>query len=210
MYIPPYFAATDLERLHAAMEAYSFATLISEGAGNLTASHLPLLLQRDHGENGLLLGHMAKANPQWEQAAGTNVLAVFAGPHAYISPTWYQDEKVVPTWNYVAIHAYGRLELVQDSREKLEILLQTVSVYERHMPVPWSLRESPEFVDRLVDQIVGFQIPLARLEGKWKLNQNHPPARRRRVAAALQVRSDESSQAIAHLMAQSLLSESPP
>jgi transcriptional regulator len=207
MYTPAHFAEADLGKLHAAIEAYSFATLVSEHDGDITASHLPLLLTRETGKSppyGTLLGHMAKANSQWKQAAGKEVLAIFSGPHAYISPTWYEEEKTVPTWNYVAVHAYGRLELVQDSQEKLDILRQTVNVYERNMPVPWTVPETGEFLMRLVDQIVAFQISLGRLEGKWKLNQNHPLARRQRVIAALRSRPDEGSREIAGLMEERL------
>jgi len=202
MYTPAHFAETDLAKLHAAIEAYSFATLVSQQEGELTASHLPLLLSREQSEAalcGTLLGHVAKANRQWE-AAGNEVLAIFAGPHAYISPSWYQEEKTVPTWNYVAVHAYGRLELVEDTLEKLAILRQAVGVYERNMPVPWQMPEDGDYVRRLAEQIVAFKIPLARLEGKWKLNQNHPLARRQRVIAALRSRADEVSQEIAGLM----------
>jgi transcriptional regulator len=203
MYTPAHFAESDLARLHSAIEAYSFATLVSGQAAELTASHLPLLLNREASAaapRGTLLGHMAKANNQWETAAGGDVLAIFSGPHAYISPTWYEEEKTVPTWNYVAVHAYGRLELVQDFREKLAILRQMVGVYERNMPVPWKMPEDGDFTRRLADQIVAFKIPLARLEGKWKLNQNHPLARRQRVIAALRTRADEASREIAGLM----------
>ena len=207
MYTPAHFAEADLGKLHAAIEAYSFATLVCEHDGELTASHLPLLLKREGGTTGqfgTLLGHMAKANRQWEQAAGKEVLAIFAGPHTYISPTWYEDEKTVPTWNYVAVHAYGRLELVKDSQEKLDILRQTVDVYERSMPVPWTIPDSSQYLTRLLDQIVAFQIPLGRLEGKWKLNQNHPLTRRQRVIAALRNRTDADSQEIAGLMEERL------
>ncbi len=206
MYTPAYFAEANLGKLHAAIQAYSFATLISGHAGDLVASHLPLLLKQQEGKGpfGTLVGHMAIANSQSKRAAGKEVLAIFAGPHTYISPTWYQEEKTVPTWNYVAVHAYGRLELVPDSQEKLDILRQTVNVYERNMPVPWTVPEPSEFLTRLVDQIVAFQIPLGRLEGKWKLNQNHPLARRQRVIAALRSRSDEASREIAGLMEERL------
>jgi transcriptional regulator len=204
MYTPAHFAEADLSQLHAAMEAYSFASLISEQEGKLTASHLPLLLRRQAGEWGTLVGHMARANDQWELAAGKEVLAIFSGPHAYISPTWYQEEKTVPTWNYVAVHAYGNLELIPDSQEKLDILQQTVDIYERNMPSPWPMPGPGEFLSRLADQIVAFQIPLRRLEGKWKLNQNHPLARRQRVIAALQSRPDEASREIAGLMEERL------
>lgn len=205
MYTPAHFAEAELDKLHAAIESYSFATLVSSRDGELTASHLPLLLKRDAGgEFGTLVGHMAKANGQWESAAGKEVLAIFSGPHAYISPTWYQEEKTVPTWNYVAVHAYGNLELIPDSQEKLDILRQTVDIYERNMPSPWPMPEPGEFLSRLADQIIAFQIPLRRLEGKWKLNQNHPLARRQRVIAALRSRPDGASQEIAGLMEERL------
>ena len=204
MYTPSHFAETDVTKLHAAIEAYSFATLVSDHDKQLTASHLPLLLRRKEGEWGTLVGHMAKANGQWESAAGKEVLAIFSWPHAYISPTWYQEEKTVPTWYYVAVHAYGNLELIPDSQEKLDILRQTVDIYERNMPSPWPMPEPGEFLFRLADQIITFQIPLRRLEGKWKLNQNHPLARRQRVIAALRSRPDGASQEIAGLMEERL------
>ena len=200
MYVPPHFAETDLGKLHAAIEQYSFALLVSRQGGEPFASHLPLLLDRDSGPQGTLIGHMARANPQWREAAGEPVLAIFSGPHAYISPTWYQAEHVVPTWNYVAVHAYGRLELIEDPAAVEAVLRRTVGVYEASQPSPWRLDESPEFVTRLVQQIVAFRIPIEQIEGKWKLNQNHPAERRQRVIAVLETRRDENSQEIARLM----------
>src|SRR5262245_15391422 len=114
MYIPSHFDQRDLITLHQTIEQYSFATLVSTAAGDLTASHLPLLLQRAASPHGTLLGHMARANTQWREAAGQEVLAIFSGPHAYISPSWYEASQVVPTWNYIAVHVYGRLELIDD------------------------------------------------------------------------------------------------
>src|SRR5688572_13248426 len=117
MYVPSHFNVTDLATLHDAIERYSFATLVSQSSGKLEASHLQLLLDRDAGLQGTLVGHMARANLQWQLAAGQEVLAIFSGPHAYISPQWYSAEAVVPTWNYVAVHAYGRLELIEDAAQ---------------------------------------------------------------------------------------------
>ena len=131
-------------------------------------------------------------------------MAVFSGPHAYVSPTWYEAEHVVPTWNYVAVHAYGRVRLVEDQPGLLDIVRRSVEVYERSMPRPWSLGESDTFVERLLKQIVGFRIEIERIEGKWKLNQNHPVERREKVARALAERGDENSTAIATLMRQQL------
>jgi transcriptional regulator len=200
MYVPAHFAESDLTKLHDAIERYSFATLISQSGGEPFASHLPLLLERDAGPKGTLIGHMARANPQWRDAAGQRVLAVFSGPHAYISPTWYEAEKTVPTWNYVAVHAYGRLELIEDLADAEAVLRRTIKTYEASQPRPWRLEEPPEFVTRLTLQIVAFRIPIERLEGKWKLNQNHPPERRAKVMTVLESRPDENSREIARLM----------
>jgi transcriptional regulator len=205
MYVPAHFAPPDLDAVYAAIERYSFATLVS-AAGGLVASHLPLLLERPQKCDGTrsvpatLLGHMARANSQWREAAGQPVLAIFAGPHAYVSPQWYEAEKVVPTWNYVAVHAYGRLELIQDPAAAEALLRRTVAHYEASQPRPWTLDEPPEFVERLTAQIVAFRIPIERLEGKWKLNQNHPEERRANVIAALENQGDENSREIARLM----------
>jgi transcriptional regulator len=200
MYVPAHFAEPDLHKLHDAIEQYSFATLVSEVAGEPFASHLPLLLDRGGGRRGTLIGHMARANPQWQEAAGQRVLAIFAGPHAYISPTWYEADKTVPTWNYVAVHAYGHLELIDDLATAEAVLRRTIDAYEATQPSPWQLEESPEFVSRLTQQIVAFRIPIDRLEGKWKLNQNHPPERRAKVVTVLESRTDENSREIARLM----------
>jgi transcriptional regulator len=200
MYIPAYFAQRDLAALHEAIERYSFATLVSGTGGEMTASHLPLLLDRTGGASGTLLGHMARANSQWREADSKEVLAIFSGPHAYISPTWYESTQVVPTWNYVAVHAYGRLELIEGHAEVESLLMRMVTVYEAGQPQPWRLNEPAEFVERMLKQIVAFRIPITRLEGKWKLNQNRPAEQRQRVINVLSQRPDEDSQAIAHLM----------
>ena len=206
MYIPSSFAVTELAELHAAMERYSFATLVSAGSGDLMASHLPLLIDRSAGPQGTLWGHFARANPQWEEvAAGSEhareVLVVFSGPHAYISPTWYQAERTVPTWNYVAVHAYGPLEIVHDEPIVLDLLHRTVEQFEAGQPQPWRLADQPaEFIAQLAKQIVAFRIPIRRLEGKWKLNQNHPAERRERVAAQLANAASDDEREIARLM----------
>lgn len=200
MYLPKHFAETDLNRLYTAIKAYSFATLISGADADLQASHLPLLLDRDEGSRGTLVGHMARANQQWRTAAGKSVLAIFAGPHAYISPAWYEAQEVVPTWNYVAVHAYGTLTPIEDAGELAKIVAGTVRHYESGREDPWQLDERAEYVERLLPHIVGFRIPIERLEGKWKLNQNHPAARREKVAQALASSSREDDRQIGELM----------
>lgn len=207
MYVPASFAVDDLEELHSAIEKYSFATLFSAVQGDLVATHLPLLLDRSKGPHGTLLGHVARANHQAEQAENQSVLAIFSGPHAYISPTWYEASPAVPTWNYVAVHAYGKLKVVTSKSELTAMLDRMVTLYESGLPSPWKLDSQSEYFDRLLPQIVGFQIQIERLEGKWKLSQNHSPGRQEKVAAALQAQPDENSQAIASLMRKSLLNQ---
>ncbi len=202
MYVPASFAVTDLAVLHGFMERHSFATLVSHDGTEPFASHVPLLLDRDAGPNGRLIGHVARANPQWKHAGGQRVLAIFSGPHAYVSPTWYAAQNVVPTWNYVAVHAYGVLRLIDDREGVREIVRRTVAVYEANMPRPWSV-DAPEasFIDKLLAAIVGFEIDVDRIEGKWKLNQNHDVDRRRRVVEALRVQGSVDGVQIADLMA---------
>jgi transcriptional regulator len=200
MYIPAAFAESDLTKLHGFIEQNSFGLLVVQVDGLPFASHLPLLLERDAGPHGTLIGHMARANPQWRDADGQTALAIFSGPHAYISPSWYEAEHVVPTWNYSAVHAYGRMQIVENEDALLEIVQSTVQVYERAMPRPWSFDASGTFLSRMLAQIVGFRIEIERIEGKWKLNQNHPAERRRKVVRSLSERGDENARAIAVMM----------
>lgn len=205
MYTPSAFFVSDLEQLHDFIEAHSFATLVSSNHDRVDSSHLPLLLDRTIGEHGLLTGHFAKANPHWKNLDGRNVLAIFHGPHAYISPTWYAEQNVVPTWNYVAVHARGTLRIEHDRDRLLDIVRQSVEIYEAVMPTPWQPESAePSFIDGLLDGIVGFAIEIDQLEGKWKLNQNHSAERQQRVIAGLRARPDADSQQIAGLMAQNL------
>ena len=200
MYLPAVFAEADLTKLHDFIEEYSFGLLVSQVDGVPFATHLPFLLERTSGPQGTLVGHMARANPQWREAAGQTALAIFAGTHAYISPSWYKAEQVVPTWNYTAVHAYGRVEVVEDRGALLGIVRETVRVYERAMPRPWSFDASSTFSERMLGQIVGFRIEVERIEGKFKLNQNHPAERRRKVVRALQQRGGDDARAVAALM----------
>jgi len=200
MYIPSHFIQNDLAKLHDAIVRYSFATLVSQADGELEASHLPLLLNRDDGPHGTLVGHMARANLQWRRAVGNQVLTIFSGPHAYICPQWYQAAEVVPTWNYVAVHAYGKLELIDDISTTRALLDRMVALYESAQPRPWQMNEPPDFIGRLLRQIVAFRIPIDRLEGKWKLNQNRPAEQRQRVISVLSQQTDDNSRDVAALM----------
>lgn len=132
------------------------------------------------------------------------MLAVFSGPHAYISPAWYEAENVVPTWNYTAVHAYGRATLVEDPVSLFEIVQSTTETYEKSRPAPWAVGERDTFLERLLAMIVGFRIEIERIEGKWKLSQNHPVERRQKVIRALRQAGGEPARAVADAMAASL------
>lgn len=199
MYIPKSFEETDRDKLFRFMEAYSFALLVSNHQGGLFASHLPFLLERETGPSGTLLGHMARANPQWREVDGQEVLIVYSGPHAYVSPTWYESDNVVPTWNYVAVHAYGRCRLVEED-DLVAILKDTVHEYEHAMPEPWQLDTGRPYFQKMVRAVVGFRVEISRLEGKWKLNQNQPPERREKVRHVLRAAHTEDAREIARLM----------
>ena len=205
MYVPAAFAENNPAKLYEFIRRYSFAVLTSNGPDGLIASHLPLLLDTEANadHHGYLLGHMARANPQWRQVEN-DVLAVFSGPHAYVSPSWYEEDGTVPTWNYVAVHAYGIFRVVEDQETLLEILRRSVRAYENPRPEPWLFDESAPHVEKMLKMIVGFRIEITRLEGKWKLNQNHSEARRHKVMTALADRPDDDSKAIASLMRENL------
>jgi transcriptional regulator len=202
MYIPTAFAETDTKKLHDFIESNSFGLLVSTHAGEPFATHLPILLDREVGPHGRLVGHMAKANPHWRDLDGRQVLVVFSGPHAYVSPSWYEADNVVPTWNYVAVHAYGEARLVEDPTDLTAILTAMVAKYERPRPKPWSLDSAGDYFQKLVRAVVGFRIEIGRLEGKWKLNQNHPPERREKVIRALEKSADPDVKEMARLMAE--------
>jgi len=200
MYIPTAFAESDLTRLHDFIEQHSFGLLVSQVEGLPFATHLPFLLERTAGPQGTLVGHMARANPQWREAAGQTALAIFSGPHVYISPTWYETEQVVPTWNYTAVHVYGRVEVLDDKDALGDIVQEMVRFYEQAMPRPWLFDGSGTYGERRLAQIVGFRIVIDKIEGKWKLNQNHPAEHRKKVVRALRERGDDNAQAIAAMM----------
>jgi transcriptional regulator len=204
MFLPTSFRVDDLSRIHDFIEKNSFATLVSRQTnGEMIASHIPLLIDRTRGPHGTLEGHLARANPQGLKSAG-DMLAIFHGPHAYISPTWYDTEETVPTWNYVAVHAYGPVEIVEEAEEVLGILRKSMEKYEGSMPTPWTLERSGAAVAQMLPAIVAFRIPIQKIEGKWKLNQHHPVARQEGVVRALEAQGDENSLAIAELMRQNV------
>jgi transcriptional regulator len=208
MYIPESFAIRDLNQLHDWIEAYSFASLVSAGGERLEATHLPLLLERGEGRFGTLVGHFAKANGQWQAAAGAMTLAMFHGPHAYISPRWYDNPNLVPTWNYIAVHAYGRLELIDDLDATIALVRRMTQHYEASFDEPWQLQLDDDSLRKLAMQVVAFRLPIEWLEGKAKLSQNHPAERQRRVIEGLIEQNLPAGVKIAERMSDNLTSGS--
>jgi transcriptional regulator len=199
MHVPSSFKVSDLAELHTHIRSHSFATLVTHGEKGIEATHLPLLLDADHGPYGRLVGHMAKANKQW-RATTEESLAIFAGPHAYISASWYETPGTVPTWNYATVHAYGRLRVIEDGETVHNLLRRTAATYEQNNPIQWSYDASDPVFDDMLKEITAFEIEISRLEGKYKLNQNHPEARRQKVINALENKADENSLGVAKLM----------
>ncbi|MEB0041776.1 FMN-binding negative transcriptional regulator [Pseudomonas sp. MH10] len=182
MYLPSAFKEEDLALLHQHMEGTRLAVLVTHGALGLLANHVPLLLSPNQGPNGTLHGHLAKANPQWKElASGAEALLIFAGPDAYVSPSFYPSKaehgQVVPTWNFLAIHAYGTPEVFHDASRLLDLVSALTDKHEAGRAMPWAVEDAPkEYIDKMLGAIVGFAVPITRLEGKRKLNQNRNAA----------------------------------
>jgi transcriptional regulator len=201
VYLPPHFTETDLEVLAAHIERHEFALVVSDGPSGLVASHVPILLERA-SEKWRLLGHLARPNPQVAAfAAGGEALAIFSGPHAYVSPRWYEAGPAVPTWNYADVHAYGRVRLVEDDAWLRLFLRRLSQRFEASAAAPWRLDNLPApYFAQMLKGIVGFEITVTRLEGKFKLSQNRPAADRPRIIAALEAADDAEARAVARLM----------
>ena len=184
MYSPPYNRLQDRAQLVAFMRQHNFPVLVTGSGGSLRASHLPALVQEEGGELALDM-HMARANEQWRHFDDTEALVIFSGPHAYISPRWYEDTERVPTWNYAAVHAYGVPQLVEDRAAKHASQRRLVATLDpQWLPKFDALRG--EYVERMLAAIVNFRIPVARLETRWKLSQNRGRREMELIAAALE------------------------
>ena len=187
IYLPEVFHETDLGALHALIESYSFATLISPDSIEPMITHLPLLLDRGRGAQGTLIGHFARANPHWRALQEQpDTIAVFHGPHAYVSPSWYGVHPSVPTWNYAVVHASGQARLLHEPQALEHITRRLVETFENPRPEPWRMELPQDFHQRMLGAIVGFEIQIARLSGKFKLSQNRSVDDRRRVMTALE------------------------
>jgi transcriptional regulator len=209
MYLPNHFAETRPEVLRTLIHAQPFATVVTHAADGLTADHVPLELDDAPAPFGTLVGHVARSNPLWRGLGdGLPALAIFHGPQAYVSPAWYPSKrehgKVVPTWNYVVVHASGTLRAVED-RVWLRALVERLTArHEQGRPEPWQVSDAPaDFIDAMLGGIVGIELRIARLEGKWKLSQNRPPADVAGVVDALASSDDPAARAVAARMRQS-------
>ncbi|SBW11235.1 Transcriptional regulator [uncultured Alphaproteobacteria bacterium] len=205
MYVPEHFREDDLPALHGAIARARLATLVTTTAEGLIGTPLPLLLAADEGPLGTLYGHLARANPQARLAPVGEALAIFAGPEAYVSPAWYpskaETHKVVPTWNYVAVHVYGALETFTDTDRLRDLLARLTDRHEAGRAEPWSLADAPEdYVAAMLKGIVGVRIPIARLDGKSKMSQNKSAADRSGVAAGLAAAADPRDREVAPLI----------
>lgn len=203
MYIPNANRVEDQAQLVAFMQANSFATLVSMVQGELFATHLPLVVVTE-GEQVRLRGHLAKANPHWQAwATQPEVLVIFQGPHAYISPSHYEKWESVPTWNYIAVHAYGAVQLVQEEAGLLATLTELIAATEPAYQAQWDSLPD-KFRSGMLNGIVAFQITITRLEGKFKLSQNRAISDQQRVATALASATDTAIAATGHYMQERL------
>jgi transcriptional regulator len=207
MYIPKANEENRIEVLHDFMESQPLASLVTMGESGLFASHLPMVLERGTGTHGLLKGHLSRANKQWRDfQPSVEALAIFSGPQHYITPSWYAEKfetgKAVPTWNYVVVHVYGHLKVIEDAEWLMEHLKFLTSIHESGMSAPWQMSDAPaDFIESMVKGIVGLELPIERIEGKWKISQNRSDRDRAGVAEGLEGLNTPESLAMKALVA---------
>jgi transcriptional regulator len=205
MYIPPAFREDDVACLHAAMRAARLSNFVTATAQGLIATPLPMILDENEGSHGVLYGHVARANPQWMAAPIGEAMALFMGPDAYVTPSWYatkrESGKVVPTWNYIAVHAYGPVEFFEDADRLLDVVSRLTSLYERPRAEPWAVTDAPEpFIQSQLRGIIGLRMPISRLEGKRKMSQNRNAQDRAGVADGLAASDRATDQVVATMI----------
>ena len=206
MYVPKHFEENDVSVLHALIKAHPLGAWVTQGDRELLANHIPFLLDPARGEHGTLIGHVARLNQVWRSFSTTSdSIVIFQGAEAYITPSWYPSKpahgKVVPTWNYAVVHAHGLPRIIEDRDWLLEHVIQLTAAHEGAEAIPWKVSDAPaDFIEGLTAAIVGVEIPLTRLVGKWKVSQNRTEADRIGVAAGLQARGGESDCSMAGLV----------
>lgn len=205
MYVPPAFREDDRATLHAAINEARLSHLVTATAEGLIATPLPLFLAPDEGPHGTLYGHVSRANEHWKLAPIGEAMALFMGPHAYVSPSWYpskqEHHKVVPTWNYLAVHAYGPVEFFEDAERLLDVVTRLTNLHEQGRATPWAVSDAPEtFIAAHLRGIIGLRMPITRIDGKRKMSQNRNEQDRAGVAAALGASESLADQAVAKLI----------
>lgn len=205
MYTPPAFRDDDKDSLTATIRAARLAILVTATTEGPLATPLPLLLDENEGEHGVIYGHVAKANPQWRVPPLGDGLAMFMGPDAYVTPAWYQAKqetgKVVPTWNYIAVHAHGPIEFFEDADRLLEVVTRLTNLHEGERILPWAVSDAPaDFIQSQLKGIVGLRMPIAKLEGKRKMSQNRSAADRAGVVSGLSSSDRPSDREVAPLI----------
>lgn len=206
MYLPRSFRVDDVQVLHELIEAHSFGTLFSTFEGASVASHLPFMVDPNRGDRGTLIAHFARANKHWKHFQdGGEALAVFQGPHAYISPAWYEQQVTVPTWNYAVVHAYGTPRLIHDPAALRSMVIGLVDLHEGTGPAAaWDVAKAEPVMEAELKAIVGFELEIDRIEGKFKFNQNRSRADQAGVAHHLSTSTDPTEQAVAEIMSSNL------
>ncbi|MBK8158431.1 MAG: FMN-binding negative transcriptional regulator [Rhodospirillaceae bacterium] len=210
MYAPAHFREERLAVLHEAIGQARLCSLVTLGSGGLDASHIPVLLAAEEGASGTLYGHLARGNAQWKQAEkSVQALAIFMGPDAYVSPSWYAEKakngKVVPTWNYITVHAHGEIEFFDDKARLLDLVTRLTDRHEGKRAQPWAVSDAPaDYIEAHLKGIVGFRLPIARLEGKWKMSQNRNREDRQGVVAGLGESTGPLEEAVAEIMAREI------
>ena len=206
MYLPRHFEETRVDVLHGLMRAHPLGALVTLGPDGLEANHIPFEIDPDPAPFGTLRGHVARANPVWrELSRGADALAIFQGPATYVSPSWYPTKQeggqVVPTWNYAVVHAYGPLRAVDDPAWLRAFVERLTSRHESGRTAPWHVTDAPaDYVDKMVTAIVGIELPVTRLLGKWKTSQNRPARDRAGVVAGLEQDGGDAARAMAALV----------
>ena len=205
MYIPPAFKNDDIESIRATIRGARLANLVTATSEGPIATPLPLFLEESEGEHGVLYGHLAKANPQWRLPTTGDALAIFMGPEAYVTPSWYATKqetgKVVPTWNYVAVHAYGPVEFFQEPERLLDVVTRLTNKHEGSRAKPWAVSDAPaDFIAAQLRGIVGLRIPVTRFESKRKMSQNRPEADRVGVVVGLASSENPQDREVAPLI----------
>lgn len=206
MYVPAHFREDRVSVLHEAMLATRLATLVTAGSEGIEASHIPIILDPEPTPLGTIRGHIARANGQWKRAdPSVPALIIFLGPDAYVSPSWYAtkqtDGKVVPTWNYLTVHGYGTVDFFQDADRLLDLVTKLTDRHETRRAEPWAVSDAPpDYIQAHLKGIIGFELPIARLEGKWKMSQNRSAEDRAGVIGGLSAEGGDAEAVVAEIM----------